>query len=587
MNKERILILSVGGSEEPLIFSINEFKPDKIVFIHSTATLYQCGKIIEKTKWNKESELGKDLSNFFIEYKNKIFDIFRSLISDFPSPEEYDEFYSDFIDFLDRNFFKDDKKFNYKFLDFLYSLKIENNYYKEFSKIINGKSFDSENFYLQIANESKYFKDILEDYIKISMPSILEDSNSEENVLRAEIKDHESLDNSFSISKKVFNNFSNVDDYEVIVDFTGGTKPMVSGVVLAVVEGNFSNFEFRYVGSKNSERRTKKGLGIVEDGSEITKLQENPFIKFATLEFNRGKQFFNRYQFKAAIDNFSLVEEKTDDENLINLANFYKKIVNFYDSWDKFSNDYEDLEKPPEQRKEGSLTRYYKYTLNYFLEYDEYISKEIKKDSEFYNQILRNIDFLNLKISVKDKNFKNDIEYYLPDLLNNAQRRIDERKFDDAVARLYRAIELIAQLNLKELDIIYEEELRRRTFFIDKVKLFKESKNRKIDVSDVKKWHDYKNSEKQGSCYFKIGSLNSYKLLKMFEVDLAKEYLDDDELFNLVINRNKSILAHGLVPMTKENADELFDAVLNYARKYNPNIDELMELAKFPKLEVY
>ena len=587
MNKERILILSVGGSEEPLIFSINEFKPDKIVFIHSTATLYQCGKIIEKTKWNKESDLGKDLSNLFNEYKNKLFDIFRTLISDFPSPEEYDEFYSDFIDFLDRNFFKDDKKFNYKFLDFLYSLKIENNYYKEFSKIINGKSFDSENFYLQIANESKYFKDILEDYIKISMPSILEDSNSEENVLRAEIKDHESLDNSFSISKKVFNNFSNVDDYEVIVDFTGGTKPMVSGVVLAVVEGNFSNFEFRYVGSKNSERRTKKGLGIVEDGSEITKLQENPFIKFATLEFNRGKQFFNRYQFKAAIDNFSLVEEKTDDENLINLANFYKKIVNFYDSWDKFSNDYEDLEKPPEQRKEGSLTRYYKYTLNYFLEYDEYISKEIKKDSEFYNQILRNIDFLNLKISVKDKNFKNDIEYYLPDLLNNAQRRIDERKFDDAVARLYRAIELIAQLNLKELDIIYEEELRRRTFFIDKVKLFKESKNRKIDVSDVKKWHDYKNSEKQGSCYFKIGSLNSYKLLKMFEVDLAKEYLDDDELFNLVINRNKSILAHGLVPMTKENADDLFDAVLNYARKYNPNIDELMELAKFPKLEVY
>ena len=172
-------------------------------------------------------------------------------------------------------------------------------------------------------------------------------------------------------------------------------------------------------------------------------------------------------------------------------------------------------------------------------------------------------------------------------MLNNAQRRIDERKFDDAVARLYRAIELIAQLNLKELDIIYEEELRRRTFFIDKVKLFKESKNRKIDVSDVKKWHDYKNSEKQGSCYFKIGSLNSYKLLKMFEVDLAKEYLDDDELFNLVINRNKSILAHGLVPMTKENADDLFDAVLNYARKYNPNIDELMELAKFPKLEVY
>ena len=38
-NKEEILILSVGGSEEPLIYSINEFKPDKVVFLHTPGTL--------------------------------------------------------------------------------------------------------------------------------------------------------------------------------------------------------------------------------------------------------------------------------------------------------------------------------------------------------------------------------------------------------------------------------------------------------------------------------------------------------------------------------------------------------------------
>ena len=46
------------------------------------------------------------------------------------------------------------------------------------------------------------------------------------------------------------------------------------------------------------------------------------------------------------------------------------------------------------------------------------------------------------------------IEYYLPDLLNNAYRQIEEGKIDDAIARLYRISELIAQIKLCELGLI-------------------------------------------------------------------------------------------------------------------------------------
>ena len=42
----------------------------------------------------------------------------------------------------------------------------------------------------------------------------------------------------------------------------------------------------------------------------------------------------------------------------------------------------------------------------------------------------------------------------MADLLNNAQRRIDEGKYDDAVARLYRANELIAQITLTKFGVI-------------------------------------------------------------------------------------------------------------------------------------
>jgi len=34
--------------------------------------------------------------------------------------------------------------------------------------------------------------------------------------------------------------------------------------------------------------------------------------------------------------------------------------------------------------------------------------------------------------------------YYVADLINNAERRAEESKYDDAVARLYRTMELIA-----------------------------------------------------------------------------------------------------------------------------------------------
>ncbi len=41
-------------------------------------------------------------------------------------------------------------------------------------------------------------------------------------------------------------------------------------------------------------------------------------------------------------------------------------------------------------------------------------------------------------------------KYILASMLNNARRRADESKYDDAIARLYRSLELIAQIKLKE-----------------------------------------------------------------------------------------------------------------------------------------
>lgn len=580
MEKKKILVLSVGGSEEPLIFSINEFKPDQIIFLHSTSTLYQCGKIIEKVQWNNNSELNLHLSHLFKNYKNNLYEIFRKILADFQSPNENEEFYSNFIDFLDRNYFKSTEKFNYKFLDFLYSLKIENNYYNEFSNLINNKLFDLNKFFSDISHESESFKEEVENYIKLNMPSILEQPISDDIVLRAEIKDHESLDNSFSVSKKVFNKFNNIDDYYVIVDFTGGTKPMVSGIVLAVVEGNFSNFEFRYVGSAGSEKRTKKGLGIVQDGSEITKIQTNPYEKYGITEFKRGRNFFDSYQFKEASQNFLNAENSLEEGHRKELSKYYKKLAEFYQSWDKFNTYIDVYNEKLEINENRRLTSHLQKDLIEKCPKDIFMD-DSRNSKEFFNQMNNNLEFLRNKLS---KNKNKAIDYYLPDLLNNASRKIEMGFYDDAVARLYRALELIAQISLNKLGIIDQTRLEQNTFHINKKQFFNETIDNPKARSKVARFQikDYENKK---SKTFKLQLSTSYDLLKSFDSQLALDYYADTELFYSKEKRNNSILAHGLEPLDYASAKKFYDKVFEFSKILFPNIEEQMELAKFPKFK--
>ena len=39
MSNKKVLVMTVGGSPEPLIYSINEIKPDLVYFIHTKESL--------------------------------------------------------------------------------------------------------------------------------------------------------------------------------------------------------------------------------------------------------------------------------------------------------------------------------------------------------------------------------------------------------------------------------------------------------------------------------------------------------------------------------------------------------------------
>lgn len=358
---------------------------------------------------------------------------------------------------------------------------------------------------------------------------------------------------------------------KIHVDFTGGTKPMVSGLVLAAIGEECT---YSYVGSENRVSRDNGGLGVVQNGFEKIKNQRDPYDVFAIMEFNRGIDFFNRYQFEAAKLNFQEASEKLESKNLKELAELYVNIVEVYDSWDKFNNLYD---------KQPIKTAF--YNINHIIENSDNLKNYFNKNyPNFISQLKNNWEFLELKVARRGLIEPDNVKYYLPDLLNNAYRRIEDGKYDDAVARLYRSIELIAQVGLTEEGIIKTATLRENKEFKIDLDVIEE-----LDDEDIRLFiyelQEYKDALRYGKSHVGIGSDKSFKLLSRFCVDYAGDYLKDKKVKSNVRMRNGSILAHGLQPIDKSKTIELYSQVLKYAKRALPDLVKYMGMAKFPKFE--
>jgi CRISPR-associated protein (TIGR02710 family) len=368
-------------------------------------------------------------------------------------------------------------------------------------------------------------------------------------ILPAQIKtkildDHQSLVSAFKTASAIIKELK--ADYEIWIDYTGGTKSMSAGLVIA---GLNEGCKFVYVGAVNENGRNKKGLGIVKNGFEDVLPQANPYELFAKPEIGRAIDSFNSYQFAAALNNFDSALEKIQDEREREKLRILRELTDAYSSWDKF--------KVLKTKKTSLISILEKNLLDLRKIYK--LSED--KEPDFVNMIEKNIAFLKLRFG--------DVKYVIVDLLNNTNRRIEEGKYDDAVARLYRAIEFIAQIKLAEEGL---NDLSDKKFTIEDLK-------RKKD--DISRYEDY--ADENGR--LKLGLENKYKLLRDLGWEEADTvYLKNKELKDLLKKRNSSILAHGLEPVEKDTAKELFDDVKAYAKIVLPELNVLMEEARFPKL---
>jgi CRISPR-associated protein (TIGR02710 family) len=160
--------------------------------------------------------------------------------------------------------------------------------------------------------------------------------------------------------------------------------------------------------------------------------------------------------------------------------------------------------------------------------------------------------------------------YRLVDLLQNINRRMEEGKYDDAQARIYRLFEYMAQIKLYESHNKLETE--------------------RIKISSLPETLRHKYEKMAGHKQeVQLSMVRVYELLEDLKdamgVDFMSQYRQEEsELRKLLNQRNKSILAHGFKAIEKEDCEKLMSIAQEFLNKYFPDWTREKDNAVFPKL---
>jgi CRISPR-associated protein (TIGR02710 family) len=210
---------------------------------------------------------------------------------------------------------------------------------------------------------------------------------------------------------------------EVYVDITGATKPMSAGLAMAAAE-RFSHFT--YVRGKE---RDKGGLGVVVSGTEEVFRTVNPWDKLATRERDRATWLFRSYYPNSAAEQLRQAADKCSQElqqelkTLAELSDLFADVDRFH---------FKELKDRYAKHREAlHLVFSHRSALHLFEQIEQLAAHWKQLQSESYKGGAA-------------------VSATLRELLANAERRAAQGRYDDAVARLYRAAELFVQGKLYE-----------------------------------------------------------------------------------------------------------------------------------------
>jgi CRISPR-associated protein (TIGR02710 family) len=313
-------------------------------------------------------------------------------------------------------------------------------------------------------------------------------------------------------------------DYRVVADFTAGTKCMSAALAL---EARRWPCVFSYVGG---DRRTKDGVGIVETGSERVVHDANPWEALGYQAVDEFITLFDRRAFAAAADLARRAKEKITAPDRKRALSVLDNLGAAFDAWDRFDH------AGAKQKLADVLKGANDLRAAVGADRADRILRFIEQHRDHLKRLADRSDSPN--------------EEQVRDLLANAARRKEEGRIDDGTARLYRAIEAIAQCALATRHGIPSTER------VPLDHLPQSSRSR----LELRPGDD-------GT--IKLGLQDAYALLAAFGDEVGKKFMTSelcDPQRSPLTARNRSILAHGFERVRDAVFDRLWAGALDLAK---------------------
>lgn len=361
-----------------------------------------------------------------------------------------------------------------------------------------------------------------------------------------------------------FTKFSQAIEYfeksNIIVDYTSGTRTMS---VAAAISGIINKRQLVFVGGNRGKHF------IVDKGNE-NRLEPELKKVYSEQAFQSVMDYFNNYRFKTAQDNLSQIE--TEDNNNLSILSIEKNykikllktLIDTYYEWDRFDHNkaYKSFIKFNELLDEAMEKEQEERISNLFKKMKIHESNN-KIENGLYN------NYFALKTIQTTSSIFTKEKYLLASLINNASRRAEEGFYDDAIARLYRATEFIAQIRLENTYHINYNTIPKKKY--DELKL----KDKDLKLFDLKNGN-----------YKLFGLKKTYHVLNLCgKHDSIWSYYDKSNIQKSIEARNNSVLAHDLKHKTLREYESFYENVCELFEKLDKNYETYITNTKFPKFK--
>lgn len=344
---------------------------------------------------------------------------------------------------------------------------------------------------------------------------------------------------------------------QIVVDVSGGVKVM--GVALATA-AFWLRLPVVYLLGKEVE-------GIIQPFSErITRLQ-NPFVYFGSSEMRSIAELFGLGDYDAALRVCHSLRDTVGDVQTLGMLDILIEFVELYRDWDLFAHSRAD-DGP--DRKLATRMRVVQGKM-----------RRLGLNFADEKALTGNLAFLESLENTWEKAKRNNSEKHrLTDILAAAQRRASAGKYDDAVARCYRCLEMAASICLGRDCHLGDPKEPDLSHFVELLGSKEELQRRFLQKARYSLSLDTKRS---------LGLKDQMVLLSLSKDSMHRAVsgiFDGMERDGLMEVRNRSTLAHGTVPVSKAEYEQYEKLTRDIVERVFPKgeLAELLTRATHPSL---